>query len=42
MRKICVFADSSKGKNENYKIISRKLGRLIAQSSFKLFYGAKN
>ena len=39
MRKICVFAGSSKGKNENYKIISRKLGRLIAQSSFKLFYG---
>ena len=39
MKKICVFAGSSTGKNENYKNISRKLGHLIAQSSSQLFYG---
>ena len=39
MKKICVFAGSSSGKNQNYKLISNELGQLIAKQNFHLFYG---
>ena len=42
MRKICVFAGSSSGKNQNYKLISNELGQLIAKQNFHLFYGGGN
>ena len=42
MRKICVFAGSSSGKNQNYKLISNELGQLIAKQKFHLFYGGGN
>ena len=42
MKKICVFAGSSSGKNKNYKLISNKLGQLIAKQNFHLFYGGGN
>ena len=40
MKKICVFAGSSSGNNKNYSTISRKLGNLIAEYDYHLFYGA--
>jgi uncharacterized protein (TIGR00730 family) len=40
MKKICVFAGSSSGNNKNYSTISRKLGNLIAEYDYQLFYGA--
>ena len=42
MKKICVFAGSSSGKNQNYKLISNELGQLIAKQNFHLFYGGGN
>ena len=42
MKKICVFAGSSLGKNQNYKLISNEIGQLIAKQNFHLFYGGGN
>ena len=42
MKKICVFAGSSSGKNQNYKLISNEIGQLIAKQNFHLFYGGGN
>ena len=42
MKKICVFAGSSSGKNQNYKLIAKELGQLIAKQNFHLFYGGGN
>ena len=42
MKKVCVFAGSSSGNNQNYKKLSRKLGNIIAKNGCHLFYGGGN
>ena len=42
MKKVCVFAGSSSGNNQNYKKLSRKLGSIIAKNGCHLFYGGGN
>tara|TARA_B100000989_G_scaffold98303_1_gene71719 strand:+ start:2689 stop:3231 length:543 start_codon:yes stop_codon:yes gene_type:complete len=42
MKKVCVFAGSSSGNNQNYKKLSRKLGSIIANNGCHLFYGGGN
>ena len=42
MKKVCVFAGSSSGSNQNYKKLSRKLGSIIANNNGHLFYGGGN
>ena len=42
MKKVCVFAGSSSGNNQNYKKLSRKLGNIIANNNCHLFYGGGN
>ena len=42
MKKVCVFAGSSSGNNQNYKKLSRKLGSIIAKNDCHLFYGGGN
>ena len=42
MKKVCVFAGSSSGNNQNYKKLSRKLGSIIANNDCHLFYGGGN
>ena len=42
MKKVCVYAGSSSGNNQNYKKLSRKLGSIIANNDCHLFYGGGN
>ena len=39
MENICVFAGASSGKNNNYKLLARYLGKLIALGNMQLIYG---